>query len=251
MVASRRSAGSASSPDGRLEDKAPIGDLPDQVHARGRRHGGHQRHRAVVLGALEQRAQGRAQNRGSPALLLRQLLEDLDEKLRLVLAADFLRRGFGRLFGSPERQIQRRQEQPRLLEGLPALARFPGLDRLGQEPPRRLRAEQTRDVELHDPLRRKEGSVEQRVRDRLDRSVVLEAEDLGAFAREDLPRAARRLLDEELHVAGHQDRGRSVGELRDDLVGKRRLGHEAESNATRKNKAPVGETDGGLSSKGT
>ena len=93
--------------------------------------------------------------------------------------------------------------------------------------PGALGAEQARDVELDDALRGKERPVEKGVRNRLGGRVVLEPQDLGAPGRQGVADAGRRLLDEELDVAGDEDRRRRGVEAGNRLFGERDLGHPA------------------------
>ena len=237
--------------DGGLEHQAALGDFLHEVDAGRRGDGRQQGHGPVVFVSGEKGSQRRAQDSGSPAPLVRQLLEDLGEQRRLFFLSDLARRGLRRfLRAGVQRQVEGRQQGPGLLEGLAPLSGLPGLESLGEEPPRRLGAEQPRDVELDDPPGGEERAVQQRVGDGFDRCVVLEAQDLGVLSGENLPRPAGGLLDEELDVPGHQDRRGSVGESGNDLVRKDRLGHEPESNADPK-KGPRRCSDGGPTSKGT
>ena len=196
----------------------------------------------------------RLEDRRAAALLLRQLLQDLREARRVVLLAHALcappRRSrpgpppAGRSSAaSSARACLNASRRP------PRAALVPGLERLGHEAARGLRAEQPRDVELDEPPRREERAIQQRVRHRLRGRVVLEAEDLGVLAAERLARAADRLLDEELHVADDQD-GRRARRRTSGLPSRRTRPSPCRASLPTK-KAPVGETDGGHVSKGT
>ncbi len=214
-------------PDRGRQHQALARDLLKKIDAGGRRRGRQKRHGAVVA-AFEQQADGAFQDRRA-APLLGQLREDRRQDLLLRLAPRLARRVLRKLLRrSAGRKTERRDHRPRPPERLAPAGRsspLPRLDGHVDEVPRRLRAQNPRDVELHEPPRGKERAVEQRVRHRLDRRVLLEAQDLRVPFREPRGRFRRRLLHEELHVPGDQNHGWRLPEGRNHGLRKRLARH--------------------------